>query len=150
MYLRVRNFMPVLVALAWLGLTWRFLLGAPKADALFADMLSGAMAGRFSPLAVLGWFVAMMAAMVSADRLWCDFARWRVGVDPMKTHWSRLRNRDGFFFCARCGSLHMAAPEDGDPAGMVHCGDCGHAIAPFGEMQAAQQDVREAIGGGRL
>ena len=133
MYLSIRNKLPWLVAALWLWLPWRLALGGPSLSEL-AGMVAG---GRhsFSEFEVITWFCAMFAAMFVVDRLWCAFVRRRVGVDPMRVHWSRLRNLDGAFFCAACQSISLLPPPDLDEEGMVHCADCGHAVARYGEMK---------------
>jgi len=119
MYLRIRNFLPILVGGLWLLLTW-WLISAND---------------RYSGFEFLTWIAAMFATMILVDRLYCGFVRRRAGVDPMKVHWSRLRNRDAAFFCAACQSIFLLPPEDFSDEGWVHCGDCGHAVAPYGEMK---------------
>lgn len=128
MYLLVRNALPVVVGIAWLFGSWQW-VGRPDGGALMR------LKGHYSDFEIITWFAAMIFAMVLADRLWCRFALWKVGVDPMTLHWSKLRNRSGQFFCAACQSIFMLPPEDFDEAKWVHCGDCGHAVAPYGEMK---------------
>jgi hypothetical protein len=135
MYLRIRNTLPWVVGAAWMYLSWRYLLGAPSWQQLMALRDWGGLDSSFSSLGILTWFAALFAAMILVDRLWCRIALWRVGVDPMKMHWSRLRNRNGNFFCAACHGIFMLPPEDLSDEGWVHCGDCGHAVAPYGEMK---------------
>ena len=72
--------------------------------------------------------------MVLVDRLYVVWWRRRAPA-PRNLHWSELRNRDGNFVCAACRSIHLLPPADLDPEKMVTCGDCGHAVAPYGEMQ---------------
>lgn len=117
MGLGFRHFLIVLVALAWAAAT--FLLLPPGLT-------------RFEEFT---WFAALFVAMVVIDRIYVAIVRWRRGVDPMTLHWSELRNRDGDFFCAACRSVFLLPPEDLDEEKMVHCGDCGHAVAPYGEMK---------------
>ena len=119
MHLRIRNFLPILV-----GGLWLFLTGS-----LVRRNVS------YSEFEGLTWLAAMFATMILVDRLYCAFVRRRSGVDPMKVHWSRLRNRDDAFFCAACQSIFLLPPEDFSDEGWVHCGDCGHAVAPYGEMK---------------
>lgn len=117
MLLRIRHALIILVGGIWLTLSFLFL---PRT-------LSG--------FEALTWFAALFAAMVVVDRLYVAFVRRRHGVDPMTLHWSELRNRDGDFFCAACRSIFLLPPEDLDERSLVHCGDCGHAVAPYGEMK---------------
>jgi hypothetical protein len=81
------------------------------------------------------WFLMLMAVLFVGDRLVCRYADWRYGVDPLKVHWSRLRNRDGAFLCGACLSPSLLPPEDLADEGFVACGDCGHRIAPYREMK---------------
>jgi hypothetical protein len=131
MYLTIRNTLPWLVAALWLWLSWHLWLGRPD----LADIPDALWDLRPSEFGIFTWFAAMIAAMLLADRLWCKFTRWRIGVDPMRVHWSRLRNTEGNLFCARCQSIFLLPPEDLSLGGIVHCGDCGHAIATYGEMK---------------
>jgi len=116
--LRTRHTLPVLIGAAWLAAS--FLVLPPG----------------LSDFERVTWLAALLFAMFAVDRLYVARVRRRFGVDPMTLHWSQLRNRDGDFFCAACHSIFLLPPEDLSDEGMVHCGDCGHAIAPFGEMKA--------------
>jgi formate hydrogenlyase subunit 3/multisubunit Na+/H+ antiporter MnhD subunit len=133
MYLRLRNLLPFLVACLWLVLSWWLILGAPPLEGLSAALMLHD--GVHSGLEASTWLAAMILAMILADRLYVGWVRRRAGVDPMKLHWSKLRNRDGAFLCAACQSVFLLPPEDFSDSGWVHCGDCGHAVAPYGEMK---------------
>ncbi len=133
MYLRIRNRLPALVAVVWLVLSWWLILGAPPLAEIPAAMRAAG--DRYSELEIFTWFAAAILAMIAVDRLYVAYVRRRVGVDPMKTHWSKLRNRDGAFFCAACQSIFLLPPEDFGDDEWVRCGDCGHAVAPYGEMK---------------
>jgi DNA-directed RNA polymerase subunit RPC12/RpoP len=133
MYLRIRNFLPILVGALWLFLTWWLILGAPPPEEIAATSILPN--NRYAGPGFLTWLAAMFLTMILVDRLYVAFVRRRAGVDPMKVHWSKLRNRDGAFFCAACGSIFLLPPEDFSDDAWVHCGDCGHAIAPYGEMK---------------
>jgi hypothetical protein len=135
MALRFRNLLPFLIGAAWLWMTWRFMLGGPALADMKRMIGAGELARRYAEWEIAGWLLAMLATMIAADRLLCASLDRFFGVDPMKTHWSRLRNRDGAFFCARCRSIFMLPPEDLSDEGWVHCGDCGYAVAPYGEMK---------------
>jgi hypothetical protein len=115
--LATRHALPWLVGIAWLALTF---LALPPGLSDFEH---------------LTWGAALFFTMIVVDRLYVAFVRRRHGVDPMKLHWSQLRNRDGAFFCAACQSVFLLPPEDLSDEGMVHCGDCGHAVARYGEMR---------------
>ena len=117
MTLRIRHSLPWLIGLVWLAAT--FLVLPPG--------LSG--------FEQVTWLAALFFTMFVVDRIYVAYARWRYGVDPMGLHWSQRRNRDGAFLCPACRSNFLLPPEDFSAAGMVHCGDCGHAIAPYGEMK---------------
>ena len=117
MSLRTRHTLPILLAIAWLAAT--FLLLPPG----------------LSDFEQVTWLAAFFFTMFVVDRAYIAYARRRYGVDPMKLHWSERRNRDGFLFCPACTSIFLLPPEDFSDQGMVHCGDCGHAIAPYGEMK---------------
>jgi len=117
MSLRTRHSLPWLVGLVWLALSW---LALPRDLSLFE---------------YLTWVAALFAAMLLVDRLYVAIVRRRHGIDPMKTHWSRLRNRDGTFICAACQSVFLLPPADFNDEAWVHCGDCGHAVAPYGAMK---------------
>jgi hypothetical protein len=121
MHLTVRNTLPWLVGAFWL-LLWLLLPAGFPSD-------------RWSDFEIITWFAAMFALMIGVDRAWVEYTRRRIGVDPMKMHWSQLRNRKGAFFCAACQSVFMLPPEDFDEAKPVRWGDCGHAVAPYGEMK---------------
>lgn len=133
MPLYVRNRLPFVVAAAWLAFSWWWILGAPSLGDTVTAMFR--VPERYSTFEMFTWFCAMLLAMVLVDRGWCALMRRWVGVDPMKVHWSWLRNRDGRFFCAACRSIFLLPPEDFSEEGMVHCGDCGHAVATYGEMK---------------
>ena len=115
--LRTRHTLPILIAIAWLAAT-------------FLVLPSG-----LSDFEQATWLAALFFAMFAVDRLYVAFVRRRHGVDPMALHWSELRNREGDFFCAACQSIFLLPPEDLSDEGLVHCGDCGHAVAPYGEMK---------------
>jgi hypothetical protein len=91
--------------------------------------------GDLTSFEQLTWFAFLFAAMVVVDRIYVAIVRRRHGVDPMTLHWSKLRNRKGEFFCAACRSIFLLPPEDFSDSGWVRCGDCGHAVAPYGEMK---------------
>lgn len=133
MSLRTRHRLPALVALLWLVLSWWLILGAPRPAEIPAAMRAAG--DLYSELEIFTWFAAAILLMIGVDRLYVAFVRRRVGVDPMATHWSKLRNRDGAFFCAACRSVFLLPPEDFADEKWVHCGDCGHAVAPYGEMK---------------
>jgi DNA-directed RNA polymerase subunit RPC12/RpoP len=135
MALKLRHLLVWLVAAAWVAGTWRFALGGPGLRDLGSALTDQSLAGRWSEFHIAGWFAAMLATMFAVDRLYCRFLASRWGVDPMKVHWSRLRNRKGDFFCAACRSIFMLPPEDLSDQGWVRCGDCGHAVSPYGEMK---------------
>lgn len=120
MSLRTRHTLPFLIAIVWLAAT---LLLPPG----------------LSDFEQATWLAAFFFTMFVVDRIYVAYARRRYGVDPMKLHWSERRNRDGAFFCPACTSIFLLPPEDFSEAGMVHCGDCGHAIAPYGEMKPLVQ-----------
>jgi hypothetical protein len=147
MYRLIRNLLPFAVGALWLYLIWRVQLGAPTLDALQEARHTGALRERFSSLEVILCLAGLAAAMVAVDKLWCAFVRRRVGIDPMKVHWSRLRNRNGNFICAACQSIFMLPPEDFSDEGWVHCGDCGHAVAPYGEMKPMLAELRARYAG---
>ena len=134
--LAFRNRLPRLVGLGWIIGTWYFVLGAPSLREMATEGYWGGVDSRYSELDLLGWLAMMLAAMVVVDRLLCRFADWRWGVDPMKVHFSKLRNRDGTFLCPACLGPFLLPPEDLDERAMVRCGDCGHGVAPYGEMKA--------------
>jgi len=133
--LTIRHLLLWLVAGAWLAGTWAFALDSRPLGELFRSAFEGRFLGRWSEFHVVAWVAAMLATMFALDRFYCRFLAWRWGVDPMKMHWSKLRNRRGDFFCAACSSIFMLPPEDLGDEGWVHCGDCGHAVAPYGEMK---------------
>jgi hypothetical protein len=114
--LLIRHLLLVLVGGAWLFLS--FLLLSPA----------------LTDFELLTWLAALFIAMFLVDRAYVARVRRRHGVDPMALHWSRLRNRNGDFFCAACQSAFLLPPEDLSDDGMVHCGDCGHPVAPYGEL----------------
>ena len=122
MHLTIRNMLPWFVAGFWLAL-WELFIPA------------GFPSKSWSDFELVTWLAAMFALMIVVDRAWVEHTRRRIGVDPMKVHWSKLRNRNGAFFCAACQSIFMLPPEDFDEAKPVRCGDCGHAIATYGEMK---------------
>lgn len=144
MPLRLRNILPWLVAAAWIWGTWYFALSAPPVRDLLARDVVWTIGKRYPPWALVGWLATMMALMLIADRLFCRFASRWWGIDPRKVHWSRLRNRDGLFLCPECGSPFLLPPEDLADEGLVHCGDCGHAVAPYGEMKPYFPEILEA------
>jgi len=114
--LLLRHLLLVLVGGAWLFLSFLLL---PRSLTNFE---------------LLTWLAALFIAMFLVDRAYVAWVRRRHGVDPMTLHWSRLRNRNGEFFCAACQSAFLLPPEDLSDEGMVHCGDCGHPVATYGEM----------------
>ena len=125
MGLGFRHFLIVLVGAGWLVASF-FLL--PR---------------DLTPFEGLTWLAAMFAAMLLIDRIYVALVRRRHGVDPMSLHWSELRNREGNFFCAACRSIFLLPPEDLSEAGHVRCGDCGHAVAPYGEMKPFIEEQRD-------
>ena len=135
MYRRIRHTLPWLVGACWLGLFWWLVLDRPSFEKAWLMMVSGEMAGRYSSFEFLTGVAAVLFSMYLVDRLWCRFALWRIGVDSMKVHWSRLRTVDGRFICAACHGVFLLPPQDFSEEGWVHCGDCGHAVAPYGEMK---------------
>ena len=135
MTLAFRHKLPWAIAAVWLWGSWYWILGAPSLQRIFTTGFLYDQADRFSEFEAVGWFTMLVVTMLVADRLLCRYADWRWGVDPMTLHWSRVRNREGDFVCAACLSPFMLPPEDLSDAGWVHCGDCGHAVAPYGEMK---------------
>ena len=127
--------LPWLIAACWLWGSWYWILGAPSLQKMLYFGFGEEVAARVSEFQAVGWATMLLVTMLVADRLFCRFADWRWGVDPMAVHWSKLRNRDGRFLCAACLSPFMLPPEDLSDEGWVHCGDCGHAVAPYGEMK---------------
>lgn len=123
MSLRTRHLLPVLIGGAWLAAS--FLVLPPG----------------LSSFEQLTWLAALFAAMYVVDLLYVALVRRRHGVDPMALHWSQRRNRDGSFFCPACLSIFLLPPEDLGDEGMVHCGDCGHAIARYGEMKPLAHEL---------
>ncbi|HEX9965635.1 MAG TPA: hypothetical protein VGB04_11705 [Allosphingosinicella sp.] len=143
----LRDKLPWLVAAAWIGGTWKLELGAPSLKEMLAGPFWARFASDYSELDAVGWLAMLLAAMFVADRLLFWYGTWRWGVDPMKVHWSRLRNREGKFLCAACLSPFLLPPTDYDDEGVVRCGDCGHEIAPYREFKAyAPGIVRRAVG----
>ena len=116
MSLRIRHSLPILIGAAWLVMT----LFLPSGLTDFEQFT---------------WLAALFFTMIVVDRIYVAYVRRRHGVDPMKLHWSECRNRDGAFFCPACTSIFLLPPEDFSDEAMVHCGDCGHAIARYGEMK---------------
>ena len=133
MSLRTRHTLPVLIGAVWLALSFLVL---PRS---------------LSDFEMVTWLAALFFTMYLVDRLYVAIVRRRHGVDPMTLHWSRLRNREGDFFCAACQSIFLLPPEDLSDAGWVHCGDCGHAVAPYGEMKPLvhEQGLRQLAALGR-
>ena len=117
MLLGIRHTLIVLIGIVWFVLS---LIVLPRS---------------LSKFEAFTWIAAMFFVMVVVDRLYVAFVRRRHGVDPMTLHWSKLRNRDGAFFCAACRSIFLLPPEDFSDEAWVHCGDCGRAVAPYGEMK---------------
>lgn len=134
MSLRFRHFMIWVFAGLWVAGTLRFELGARSVQELtyprFWERLDG-----YSDTQFMMWLAMLLAAMFAGDRLVCRYANWRYGVDPLKVHWSRLRNRDGALLCGACLGPFLMPPEDRSDTSFVRCGDCGHAVAPYGEMK---------------
>ena len=129
MSLRVRHSLPILIGITWLVMT----LFLPSGLTDFEQFT---------------WLAAFFFTMIVVDRIYVAYVRRRYGVDPMKLHWSERRNRDGAFFCPACSSIFLLPPEDFSDQGMVHCGDCGHAIARYGEMKPIiHAPWRERLGG---
>lgn len=116
MLLHIRHLLLVLTGGAWLFLSFLLL---PRSLTNFE---------------LLTWLAALFIAMFLVDRAYVARVRRRHGVDPATLHWSRLRNRNGDFFCAACQSVFLLPPEDLSDEGMVYCGDCGHPIATYGEL----------------
>ncbi|MEM8917923.1 MAG: hypothetical protein AAGE37_03605 [Pseudomonadota bacterium] len=85
------------------------------------------------------WVVALVVIlmMVGADFLWRGLRIAKARLRTRGRHWSELRNRHGFYFCASCHSVYLSIPEDLDERKYVHCGDCGYKIAHYGEMREA-------------
>jgi hypothetical protein len=135
MTLRFRHFMIWLVAGLWVFGTCRFVLGARSVQEMTYGSFWDRVRSDVSETDMLMWLAMLLATMFVVDRCVCWYADWRYGIDPMKVHWSRLRNRDGAFFCAACLGPFMLPPEDGRDESFVHCGDCGHPVAPYGEMK---------------
>jgi hypothetical protein len=135
MSLGFRHFMIWVYAGLWIVGTCRFELGVRSVQELTDGRFWDRLRADYSDAQVLMWWAMMMAVMLVGDRLLCRYANWRHGVDPLKVHWSRLRNREGDFLCGACLSPFMVAPEDGRAEAFVHCGDCGHAVARYGEMR---------------
>lgn len=121
MHLNVRYTLPLLVGAFWF--------------VLWAILPAGLPSWGWSDFEIITWFSAMFALMIGIDRLWVEHTRREIGVDAMTLHWSELRNVDGDFLCAACQSSFLLPPEDFDEAKPVRCGDCGHAVAPYGEMK---------------
>ncbi|MES2271952.1 MAG: hypothetical protein V4533_13800 [Pseudomonadota bacterium] len=120
--------------------TWFFMLGSPDVERLISYVQS-------SKWAVINWFAMMMVVMVVSDRVFCRYADRRWGIDPMKVHWSTLKNRDGFHLCPACLSPFLLPPEDFNEQANVECGDCGHAIATYGEMKPVFDDQNPHMAG---
>ena len=135
MSLSTRHRLPWLVAVLWIAITSKVAFPRDTLPSLGRALVSGELRDGWTEGQLLHWFVAMMACMYAVDRLYCTWQRWRVGVDPMKVHWSRLRNRDGAFFCANCLSIFLLPPPDFDEDKKVSCGDCGYAVASYREMK---------------
>jgi hypothetical protein len=128
--------LPYFVALLWLMATIKLSFpGDGTLPAFARAVVSGELRDRWTELQIGHWFVAMLATMFVVDRLYCAWTRWRVGVDPMKVHWTRLLNRDGAYICAHCLSPFLLPPEDLDEDKMVSCGDCGEGKARYGDMK---------------
>ncbi len=104
--------LPWLIAALWLWGSWYWILGAPSLQEMLYTSFLPSLEGRFSEFEAVGWVTLLLVTMLVADRLFCRFADWRWGTDPMKLHWSRLRNRDGAFICAACLGPFMLPPED--------------------------------------
>jgi hypothetical protein len=143
MTLAFRHKLPWAIAAAWLWASWYWILGAPSLQEMMYSSFLPGLAGRFSEFEALGWVTLLLVTMLIADRLLCLYADWRWGIDPMKVHWSRIRGRDGRFLCAACLSPFLMPPDDLSDTGWVHCGDCGHAVAPYGEMKPHFNAVAE-------
>jgi hypothetical protein len=135
MTLGFRHTLIWIVAALWVAGTCRFVLGARSVQEMTWPSFWDRVRSQVSDGDVLMWFAMLLATMFVADRLLCWYANWRYGIDPMKVHWSRLRNREGDFLCAACLGPFMLPPEDMRDTSFVHCGDCGHAVAPYGEMK---------------
>lgn len=143
---RIRDKLPWLVAAAWIAGTWKFELGAPSVTEMLDGPFWAKVGADYSEFDALGWLAMLLAAMFVADRLLCRLGTWLWGVDPLKVHWSSLRNRDGRFLCANCLSPFLLPPEDRSDEGMVRCGDCGHAVAPYRELKRHSPGiVRDAM-----
>ncbi len=117
MLLSIRHTLIALIGIFWLVLSFLVL---PRSLSRFEGFT---------------WIAAMFFVMIVVDRFYLAFVRRRHGVDPMTLHWWELRNRNGAFFCAACQSIFLLPPEDFSDEAWVHCGDCGHAVAPYGEMK---------------
>ena len=117
MLLSIRHTLIALIGIAWLVLSFLVLPRSLSRSEGFT------------------WIAAMFFVMIVVDRFYVAFVHRRHGVDPMKLHWWELRNRNGAFFCAACQSIFLLPPEDFSDEAWVHCGDCGHAVAPYGEMK---------------
>ena len=149
MTLAFRDKLPWAIAAGWLWASWYGIRGAPSLQDILTTGFIYDLRGRFSEFQAVGWFVSLLLTMLVADRLLCRFADWRWGIDPMRVHWSRLRGRDGRFLCAACLGPFLLPPEDLSDEGWVHCGDCGHAVAPYGEMKphfAPAADIARSVG----
>ncbi|HEY0149084.1 MAG TPA: hypothetical protein VGB70_08760 [Allosphingosinicella sp.] len=140
MTLAFRHKLPWLIAAAWLWGSWEWVLGAPSLREMLYTGYLYSLSERFSEFEAIGWFALLIVTMLLADRLLCLYADWRWGIDPLKVHWSRLRGRDGGVLCAACLSPFMMPPGDLHDESYVHCGDCGHAVAPYGEMKRTLGD----------
>ena len=81
--------------------------------------------------------LVVILMMVGADFLWRGLRIAKARLSTRGRHWSELRNRHGFYFCASCRSVYLSIPEDLDERKYVHCGDCGYKIARYGEMREA-------------
>lgn len=130
-----RHKLPWAIAAVWLWGSWYWILDAPSLQRILTTGFIYDQAERFSEFEAVAWFVLLLATMWAADWLLCRYADWRWGVDPMTLHWSLVRNREGNFVCAACLSPFMLPPGDLDEANWVHCGDCGHPVARYGDMK---------------
>jgi hypothetical protein len=135
--------LPVLVTIAWLIGTWQLGFGGHDIGDMLQWGLPLEYRARITEVALVAWFVGLLATMVVADLVYGRFFVPR--IDRSKVHWSRLRNGDGQFICAACESIFLLPPEPLSDEGWATCGDCGHKVAPFGEMKPYILEIRARL-----
>jgi hypothetical protein len=135
MLLKIRNILPLLSGVVFLGTFW-FL---DKAGHLgFLDWASP----KERDYVFIGVLVSYFLFAIIVDRAYVKIIKRKYGVNPHKLSWRERRRRDGFLFCPNCLGATLEIPKDKNPKSMVVCQDCRSNIGPYDEIGEFFEEVR--------